>query len=92
MLTAKIRQKGGNVRITASTKIEGSSSLPSVYPVKVIYPHAANTTLIKTASETDTCVTRDQFFNVGSSRDPYIKKLLWLQMNAETHMTVKANV
>lgn len=72
--------------------MRGSSSLPSVYPVKVIYPHAANTTLITTASETDTCVTRDQFFNVGSSRDPYIKKLLWLQMNAETDMTVKANV
>jgi len=63
-----------------------------VYPVKVMYPHAANATLITTARETDACVTRDQFFSVGSSRDPYIKKLLWLQMNAETHQTVKANV
>lgn len=85
MFTEKVIQKGINVRITASTKIEGSSSLPSVYPVKVIYPQAANTTLMTRASETDICVTWDQFFNVGSSRDPYIKKLLWWQMNAETH-------
>lgn len=92
ILTAKVRQKDRNVRITASSKIRGLSSLPSVYPVKVIYPHAANMTLITTASETDTCVTRDQFFNVGSCRDPYIKKLLWLQMNAETHTIVNVNV
>lgn len=75
-----------------STKIEGLSSLPSVYPVKVMYPHAANSTLITTARETDTCVIRDQLFNVRSSREPYIKKLLWWQMNAETHMTFKANI
>lgn len=73
-------------------KIEGLSSLPSVYPVKVMYPQAANSTLITTASKTDICVIRDQLFNVGSFREPYIKKLLWWQMNAEIHIIVQGNI
>lgn len=75
-LQKKIRQESRNIRIIASTKIEGTSSLPSVYPVKVIYPLVANIALMTRARATDICVTLDQVFNVGSSRDPYIKKLL----------------
>lgn len=72
-------------------KMDGLSILPSVYPLNVTYPHAANIMLIDTASETDTCVMRDQLLRVGSSKEPYIKKLLWWQMNAETHMAINSN-